>query len=165
MYGHPNTMTFVKAAFFLILFFSFLAPPPRTVILRAGVVEQSDPPLPASGSSSCRECHRDIYDSYLKTAHYKTMREADADSIKGRFLAAHNVLKTADENTYYVMEKKQDGFYQTGFGNTGSTVKTRTERFDLVVGSGRKGQSYLFWKQGLLFQLPVSYVAGSNEWI
>jgi hypothetical protein len=32
-----------------------------------------------------------------------------------------------------------------------------TERFDYVIGSGGKGQTYLYWKGDLLFQLPVSY--------
>jgi Cytochrome c554 and c-prime len=39
------------------------------------------------------------------------------------------------------------------------------ERFEIVIGSGRKGQSYLYWRNGLLFQLPVSYLTGIEEWI
>jgi predicted CXXCH cytochrome family protein len=59
------------------------------------------------------------------------------------------------------MEQRDGRFYQTGFRAGGS----QTERFDLVIGSGRRGQSYLYWKDGLLFQLPVSYHAGSRRWI
>jgi hypothetical protein len=33
----------------------------------------------------------------------------------------------------------------------------RSERFDIVTGSGRRGQSYLHWRGDGLFQLPVSY--------
>ena len=33
----------------------------------------------------------------------------------------------------------------------------RTERFAVVIGSGEKGQTYLFWDEDQLFQLPVSY--------
>jgi predicted CXXCH cytochrome family protein len=36
---------------------------------------------------------------------------------------------------------------------------------DLVVGSGRKGKSYLYWRDGLLFELPVSYLTGIRGWI
>ena len=36
-------------------------------------------------------------------------------------------------------------------------VTSHSERFGLVVGSGGKGQTFLFWKSDLLFQLPVSY--------
>src|SRR5207248_11785854 len=34
---------------------------------------------------------------------------------------------------------------------------SRTERFGIVVGSGGKEQTYLYWKGNRLFQLPVSY--------
>ena len=59
------------------------------------------------------------------------------------------------------MEQRPDGFYQTGY----ERGRTRTERFDLVLGSGRRGQSYLYWKGDLLFQLPVSYLAASDGWV
>jgi predicted CXXCH cytochrome family protein len=62
---------------------------------------------------------------------------------------------------YFRMEQRRDGFFQTGSQGR----RSRTERFDLVLGSGRRGQSYLYWRDGLLFQLPVSYHAGTNRWI
>jgi Cytochrome c554 and c-prime len=34
-----------------------------------------------------------------------------------------------------------------------------------VVGSGRRGQTYLYWRNGLLFELPVSYLTGIGQWI
>ncbi|WP_423149197.1 cytochrome c3 family protein [Rubrolithibacter danxiaensis] len=37
--------------------------------------------------------------------------------------------------------------------------------FDIVIGSGTKGQSYLYWEGNHLFQLPVSYYTPSNIWI
>ena len=42
---------------------------------------------------------------------------------------------------------------------------TRTEALEMVIGSGRKGQSYLYWYHGLLFELPVSYLTAANQWI
>jgi Cytochrome c554 and c-prime len=33
----------------------------------------------------------------------------------------------------------------------------RTEKFGFVIGSGEKGQTYLFWDDDQLFQLPISY--------
>ncbi len=43
--------------------------------------------------------------------------------------------------------------------------KTRTERIDIVTGSGIKGQTYLYWKGDQLFQLPVSYWTDLKRWI
>lgn len=65
------------------------------------------------------------------------------------------------EGTWFKMEQREDGFYQSAYENG----KARSERFDLVIGSGRRGQSYLYWRKGLLFQLPVSYLVAPREWI
>ena len=35
-----------------------------------------------------------------------------------------------------------------------SETISHRERFDLVIGSGRKGQTYLYWKGSDLFELP-----------
>jgi Cytochrome c554 and c-prime len=35
---------------------------------------------------------------------------------------------------------------------------------DIVVGSGKKGQTYLYWKENLLYQLPISYYVPTKSW-
>ena len=37
--------------------------------------------------------------------------------------------------------------------------------FDMVIGSGQKGQSYLYWYNNQVFQLPVSYHTPANKWM
>ena len=110
----------------------------------------------------CAACHRDIAHSFARTAHANTSRLATAESIRGPFDAPANRLNTSKKGTYFLMERGEDGgFYQTGVDGT----SRRTERFDLVIGSGRRGQSYLFWRNSFLFQLPVSYHASTARWI
>lgn len=117
-----------------------------------------------AGTQSCRACHQEIVETYVQTAHFETSQLADEHSIQGSFASGSNTLKTGNPNVYFRMEKRQDGFYQTAYRNEQSTIRSRRERFDLVMGSGRKGQSYLYWKDGLLFQLPVSYLVASGKW-
>lgn len=110
----------------------------------------------------CATCHRDIARGFARTAHANASRPATAESILGPFDAPANRLNTSKKGTYFVMERGEDGrFYQTGVDGS----RGRKERFDLVIGSGRRGQSYLYWRDGLLFQLPVSYHAGTARWI
>ncbi len=118
---------------------------------------------PEPGSAACKGCHGKIVDSFVGTAHFHTSAAGDSQSIKGRFTAGHNVLRTARQNIYFRMETSGSGFYQTAFD--ASAVRSKTERIDLVIGSGRVGQSYLYWRDGLLFQLPVSYLTATDEWI
>ena len=54
------------------------------------------------------------------------------------------------------MEKKDSGFYQVEYND--GRIK-RSEAFDIVIGSGKSGQTYLYWSRDHLFQLPVSYFA------
>src|SRR5438034_9524553 len=61
------------------------------------------------------------------------------------------------------MERRDNAFYQTAVDS--ARGRSRTERIDLVVGSGRRGQTYLYWRGGLLFELPASYLVGIERWI
>jgi hypothetical protein len=140
----------------LSLWLPLLGASPRRMLERMG-------PPSRGRSQSCRTCHQAIYDNYLRTAHYGTSAPAGSESIKGGFSEGHNTLRTRSANIYFKMERRDGGFYQTGFDSARNLV--RTERIDLVIGSGRKGQSYLYWKNGLLFQLPVSYLTGIDGWI
>lgn len=72
-----------------------------------------------------------------------------------------NVMKTSNPELFFrmeqKMEEKEDVFFQTAVEGTAPLLSSRTERFAFVVGSGGKGQTYLYWKGDELFQLPVSY--------
>jgi hypothetical protein len=115
----------------------------------------------ARGALDCKSCHRTIAASFAGTAHANTTRRATAESVLGPFDENRNTLHTRVPGVYFKMEKLAGGLYQTGFEGT----RSRTERFDLVIGSGRRGQSFLYWRDGLLFQLPVSYHVTSARWI
>ena len=60
-----------------------------------------------------------------------------------------------------VMGKAGNDFFQTVYING---EPTRSEAMDMVVGSGNKGQTYLYWKDNLLLQLPVSYYSVTHSW-
>ncbi|HVH68519.1 MAG TPA: multiheme c-type cytochrome [Gemmatimonadales bacterium] len=92
-----------------------------------------------------------------------TSAAATAQSVKGRFTAGHNVLRTRSPGTYFKMEQRNGVSYQTGIDSLQNV--SRTEPMEFVVGSGRRGQSYLYWRNGLLFELPVSYLTGPGMWI
>ncbi len=121
----------------------------------------SGPPL--LEVSTCRACHQSIVDSYTQTAHFNTSAPADSHTIKGHFTEGRNTLQTRNLSLRFTMDHRQQGFYQTAADQ--SRLTSRSERFDLVMGSARKGQSYLYWKNGRLFQLPVSYLTGLDQWI
>ncbi|MDP4149208.1 MAG: multiheme c-type cytochrome [Bacteroidota bacterium] len=58
-------------------------------------------------------------------------------------------------------EKKQDSFYQTAYSYG---VPKISRPFDIVVGSGKRGQTSIYWFGNYLFQLPLTYFAETDEW-
>src|SRR6266576_2999651 len=109
----------------------------------------------------CEACHREIVATFRESAHFRTSTDASARSIKGQFAAGRNVLRTGSKGIYFRMERRDNVFYQTAVDS--ARGQSRTERIDLVVGSGRRGQTYLYWRGGLLFELPPRISWGSSD--
>lgn len=63
------------------------------------------------------------------------------------------------------MEAKDGGLFETAETGWGKDLLTRSERIDVVTGSGKRGQTYLYWQGDQLFELPVSYWAVGHRWI
>ena len=114
------------------------------------------------GSTTCMECHSEIYTTHLETAHFNTSAIADSSNVKGSFKAGSNSLDLKD--VAFEMRIKEDTLYQH------TTIKNRNlevppSKFDIVIGSGVKGQSYLNWKSEELYQLQVSYYTPLDDWV
>ncbi len=129
--------------------------------------QASDPALPEGfiGIEACAACHPDQFQTFIDTPHHLASRIADADSIAGRFSPAARIMRTGSLDLMFQMEARPDGFYQTALEGRLPVVTAHSERFDFVMGSGRKGQSYLYWDDDRLFQLPVSYWTELDTWI
>lgn len=113
-----------------------------------------------AGSGSCMTCHKDIYKTHIQTAHYRDSRPADPAFIKGSFDSGRNRF-VYNKSIEVMMEHRNGAFYQTSFVNGKQAV---SKPFDIVIGSGRKGQTYLYWDDGKLFQLPISYFTPADSW-
>ena len=121
------------------------------------------------GDQACRSCHEKEFTAYQATAHHLTSRLADAHSIAGSFTIGSNLFKTANPSLYFKMTSDSNGYYQTAVDEVspGKNVEL-TQRFDIVVGV-RKSQTYLYWKDDELFELPVSWWSANGpataQWI
>jgi hypothetical protein len=129
--------------------------------------ERKFPPRQAYvGDDACRPCHNEEASSYRETAHHLTSRLPSKSSIAGKFTPGSNVLRTSNPYLTYEMSATKDGYFESAVEELApSKTISHTERIDLVVGSGRKGQTYLFWKGDTLFELPVSYWTELGSWI
>ncbi|MEO1526600.1 MAG: multiheme c-type cytochrome [Planctomycetota bacterium] len=113
------------------------------------------------GAQKCESCHREKYDSFIHTAHFRTSRIATPDQVAGHFESGRNELQTSLADVSFSMAADDDGMWQRAsfFGWQFETP------IDLVFGSSKMGESHVFWNNEKLFQANCSYLTASDQWI
>jgi hypothetical protein len=114
-----------------------------------------------AGAAACMPCHKHIHESYLATAHRNTSALPSPASIRGSFEPGKNAFHYRP-HVKVVMEQRNNGLFQVAYMNE---MEKQAFPFGVVMGSGRKAQTYLYWYGENVFQLPVSYSVGANSWV
>jgi hypothetical protein len=117
------------------------------------------------GDNACRTCHQREFESYQGTRHHLDSALPSPATIHGHFDPGRDTMASLDPAVSFRMTTKGGAFYETSFeGERGHQI-ARTEKIDLVIGSGRKGQTFLYWRGDELFELPVSYWTSLDRWV
>ena len=109
------------------------------------------------GPDSCRECHQEYYDGFVQTAHYRTSALASSDSILGSFKPGENTMETRQPGFRYELVEEGGRYAQKLLVDENKKTYHHQRPFDIVTGSGNIGQTYLYWEDEYLFQLPISW--------
>jgi hypothetical protein len=115
-----------------------------------------------AGSSTCIRCHQGIVNSYAHNDHYKTSSPVDKETLGSR--ASYSGGKDRfyfSDSSYIRLEEKSHALFQSYFTTDQPTV---SEKFDVAFGSGEKAQTYAYWKDDQLLQLPLTWFTGANVW-
>ena len=124
------------------------------------------PPSSYAGEAVCTRCHEKQANTYALPPHALDSSLPSAKTIVGDFSREHAVLRTRNPNLAFVMVAAPDAFYQSAVDlSDPEHLKSEMKRFDIVVGSGRHGQTYLYWQDDQLFELPVSYWTYDHRWV
>ena len=119
-----------------------------------------------AGGEACRPCHQDKFETYQSSAHHLASDLPSRTSIDGKFTQESNILRTSNPYLYFVMSAGKEGYFQSAIAKFPPfEAISRKERFGIVIGSGRKGQTYLYWKGDELYEMPVSYWTQTGNWI
>lgn len=113
-----------------------------------------------AGSETCSQCHQSISDSFAETPHFLTSSPGSVITVKGSLDSGENVLALSERLKVFMEERQGKVFQRASID--GKDVDSKP--VDISFGSGRQGQTYLYWQSDSLFQLPVSYHAASNSW-
>ena len=124
------------------------------------------------GDATCMSCHKEQGSTYIHTAHHLTSQLPTNQSVLGSFRDGKNVLTIVDPGNathepalYFQMEKRGEDFFETAVTGFAQALHRRTEPIQIVLGSGKRGQSYLSWQDDRLFELPVSFWTDGRRWI
>jgi tetratricopeptide (TPR) repeat protein len=109
------------------------------------------------GMLKCKECHNDIYQTYIRTGMGKSWGLANPFKSAADFSGGKQIF-----------DAKSDFYYRSYWDGSimkveefrlqdGVKTYTRTETVDYVVGSGQHTNSHLRLKNGYLTQVPFTY--------
>jgi len=126
-------------------------------------IRASAPPVQYSefvGGQACVSCHKDLCNTFIHTAHYHTSEPATEMNVKGSFADGKNTFQFS-ESEYIAMIRRDGHMYQVDYSNGKETLAAS---IDITTGSGKRGQTYLYWEDKKLFQLPISYFTPIDQW-
>ncbi len=117
------------------------------------------------GADACADCHDEKVDAYKLTSHYQAMLIPGSDTMPPHFATGtNNVMQTRSDALWYEMTQDDQGYYQSSIEERADSIERRTERIDLIMGSGKLAFSYLFWQDRALFQLPLVFFTPLDVW-
>lgn len=113
------------------------------------------------GADSCQECHADKYDSFVETAHHRTSRIANLDEISGPLSGGKNRMRTLHpEIGFEMLERDEVAYQRVSFFDWQFEVPMQ-----LIMGSSKMAETYLYWHGDRLFQLNCTYLSEPDAWI
>lgn len=121
------------------------------------------PPGTYLGSQACAPCHRAKFNTFVRTGHHLATSAPSAATMLGQFSGQGATMATSNPGLRFHMDARTDGFYETALTGTPQRPVSRSERMAIVIGSGRQGQGFLYWRGNALFQLPVSLWSGPGQ--
>lgn len=113
-----------------------------------------------AGAKACMNCHKEASLSYAHTGHFKTTGVAN-DSLLNSFVDTANSTGYYADSSFVKTEKVGDAYFQTHVRN-GRNI--RSEKIQFAIGSAEKAQTYAYWKNDQLFQLPLTYYSVKHTW-
>lgn len=113
-----------------------------------------------AGTKTCVQCHKDVYDNYLKNVHHNTSRP-----IIGHELFEGDSASSAeynfDDHLKMVVEKRDSGAFQAVYVDNEQLF---ARKFDVAIGSGKDAITYGSWKKNNLNQLQLTYFSRIKSW-
>jgi Cytochrome c554 and c-prime len=118
--------------------------------------QTSTTPTNASGTEACSSCHAEIANAYRKTAMATASGPARDGLTTGEF--EHK------ESRVHYRVYEQDGKVWMSYERSGKDEIQGKRELQYFIGSGRKGRTYLFSRDGFWFETPINWYSQEKRW-
>ena len=116
------------------------------------------------GSQACQKCHPKEFESFSQHPMAKSVASVlEAEQFEDY---THQTTFVPSPQRKYFVEKSPQGIihHEIGQDRDGKPIYDQAEEIRYVLGSGRRGRSYLLDRDGWLFMSPVSWYSEKNGW-
>lgn len=115
------------------------------------------------GMNTCKLCHQDIYNTFIKTGMGKSFGLATKEKSSADF--SKSTIYDKYSNMHYNAFWKNDSLYFKEYRlEKRDTVFSRTEQVNYIIGSGQHTNSHLQTVNGYINQMPMTYYTQKKHW-
>lgn len=116
------------------------------------------------GKEVCGECHRQNYDTYVKTQMGRSYKKATYSNSDADWDDPDPVYDGHRDLWYQPFRRGEDLFVQEYRLRDRDTLFSRIEQIDFIVGSGQHTNSHVWEENGYLHQVPITYYTQDGMW-
>ena len=127
--------------------------------LLAARAQEASPGNAYVGAAACARCHGEIAKAYK--AHAMARSSGRLDQPSAPRLAPADFTH-APSGVRYSVRQGPEGRLRIGYERAGGTLRGEVEAS--YYAGGRKGLSFLYLRDGYLYQAPVSYYIAEDRW-
>ncbi len=115
------------------------------------------------GMSTCKLCHQNIYNTFIKTGMGKSLGLATKEKSSADF-SKSSIYDKYSNMHYNAFWDKDSLFFKEFRLEKSDTVFSRTEQVNYIIGSGQHTNSHLQTVNGYINQMPMTYYTQKKHW-
>lgn len=114
------------------------------------------------GMQTCKNCHQNIYTTFIETGMGKSIDEASLKKSSGDFSKPILVNDSTKNFNYSANWQNNNLFIEES--RKGNFPYFRKEKVSYIIGSGQHTNSHLMLHNGYLTQMPLTFYAQLKKW-
>jgi len=115
------------------------------------------------GMNTCKLCHQNIYNTFIKTGMGKSLDIASKQKSSASFSNAS--IYDRFSNMHYNAFWQNDSLYFKEYRiENGDTLHSRVEKVNFIIGSGQHTNSHLQTVNGYINQMPMTFYTQKKHW-